>query len=76
MNERTYWVGIRLHDAARHADWRRADEWRRLHARPDAEPLPEPSPGRSWAVGARSRLRRLLAAARVIWPVAPASTRR
>jgi hypothetical protein len=76
MNERTYWVGIRLHDAARHADWRRADDWRRLLARPDAEPLPELPPGRSLATEARTRVRRLLATARASWPVAPASTRR
>ncbi len=38
-------------------DWRRADEWRRLHARPDALPMPAieaPLP-RSFAL-----LRRLL----------------
>lgn len=29
-------------------DWRRADEWRRLHRRPDALPLPpEPAPAPS-----------------------------
>ena len=30
---------ILLHDAHREDDWRRADEFRRLHARPDAAPL-------------------------------------
>ena len=29
-----------VHAAYREDDWRRADEWRRLHARPDAPPLP------------------------------------
>jgi hypothetical protein len=35
-----------LHSSRPSEDWRRADEWRRLHARPDALPLPatEPSP--------------------------------
>jgi hypothetical protein len=40
-----------LHTSRREEDWRRADAWRRLHARPDALPLPvaEPHPWRSFA---------------------------
>ena len=40
-----------LHTSRRADDWRSADEWRRLHARPDALPLPvvEPRPRRSLA---------------------------
>jgi hypothetical protein len=36
---------------SREEDWRRADAWRRLHARPDVLPLPavEPRPRRSFA---------------------------
>jgi hypothetical protein len=46
-----------LHTSRREDDWRRADAWRRLHARPDALPLPldEPQPRLSVAI-----LRRLL----------------
>lgn len=46
-----------LHASRRMDDWRSADEWRRLHARPDALPVPqvEPSPKR-----ALDGLRRLL----------------
>ena len=38
-----------MNDILREDDRRSADEWRRLHERPDAEPLPEapaPDPGR------------------------------
>lgn len=46
-----------LHSSRREDDWRKADAWRRLHARPDALPLPmvEARPSRSLAT-----LRRLL----------------
>lgn len=46
-----------VHTSRREDDWRSADAWRRLHARPDALPLPaiEPHPSRSLAT-----LRRLL----------------
>lgn len=40
-----------LHTSRREDDWRSADAWRRLHARPDALPLPvvESRPRRSLA---------------------------
>jgi hypothetical protein len=31
---------LRVHRAQREDDWQHADRWRRLHARPDAPPLP------------------------------------
>ena len=47
--------------SAREDDWRQADEWRRLHRRPDALPLPsepesDPAPSRLAAL--RGVLRR------------------
>lgn len=33
-----------IHEARYGADWRAADDWRRLHHRPDAEPLPDEEP--------------------------------
>ena len=40
-------------------EWRRADEWRRLHRRPDALPLPpEPEPAPSRLTALRGALRR------------------
>jgi hypothetical protein len=44
-------MSLLLHTGRHEDDWRRADEWRRLHARPDALPLPavERVPRRSFA---------------------------
>lgn len=44
---------VLVHEAHREDDWRRADQWRRLHARPDAPPLPA---GHSTDEAPRSRL--------------------
>jgi hypothetical protein len=33
------WMVFRVHEAYREDDWRRADQWRRVHARLDALPL-------------------------------------
>ena len=44
-------------------DRRRADEWRRLHARPDAEPLLDSAP-----IGGRSKLNAPLSLVRRLIP--------
>jgi hypothetical protein len=46
-------------------EWRRADEWRRLHRRPDALPLPpEPEPAPSRWSHVRLAVRRVAGLAR------------
>jgi hypothetical protein len=59
MNPQIY-LAARLARDLRDDDWRRADEWRRLHRRRDALPLPpEPDRGPSRWAQARQALRRL-----------------
>jgi hypothetical protein len=48
---------VAIHTARHEDDWRRADEWRRLNARPDA-PLPEEQPAHGILVAASRLFRR------------------
>jgi hypothetical protein len=60
MNPQVMLAGI-LARSVHEDEWRRADEWRRLHRRPDALPLPaEPEPAPSRVAQLRMTLRRTL----------------
>jgi hypothetical protein len=45
-----------MNDSIHANDQRRADEWRRMHQRPDALPLPEAAPRENLAARIASRL--------------------
>lgn len=56
------YLATQSHRSVRGDDWRAADEWRRMHQRPDALPLPaQEQPGRrERAVAAVRMVRRVL----------------